>query len=423
VTDAAYVAGLDVGTTKICTVIARPSADGSLEILGVGLTPSRGIKRGVVVDRQHVIEAIQHSVDKAQRMADVPLAGAYVGITGDHITSRNATGRVHTTAGEVSPADVEKVIQSARDSVPLPADRQIIHSIVRDFAVDGQRGVKRPVGMSGNGLDVELHVVTGMASVIDNLERCVADAGIVVQQRVLEPLATSLAVVTDAERSLGVVLIDIGGGTTDVAVFDDGAIRHTSAIPLGGEAVTRDLARLLRVSHEEAEQVKRRFGYAMGDMVPGEEMVQITEVGTGAEERVPRRLLAEIAQPRLEEILYLVKEDLRGARLHELITGGAVLSGGTSQLDGTARLASEVLDGIPVRVGRPRNLSGLADSVSTPVYATGVGLAMMASQDGTFAGPVAPAGTAAIPSRLRHWWEHGILPRIDAYLQRIWKTP
>jgi len=209
-----------------------------------------------------------------------------------YITSRNSTGRVHVPTGEVTAEDIEKAIQSARDGVPLPADRQIIHGIVRDFALDGQRGVKRPLGMSGNVLEVELHIVTGMASIIDNLERCVTDAGIVVQQRVLEPLATSLAVVTEAERDLGVVLVDIGGGTSDVAVFDDGEICHTSAIPLGGEVVTKDLAQLLRTSLESAEEIKRRFGFAMSEMVAGDEMIQVEEVGTGELQQVPRRLVA-----------------------------------------------------------------------------------------------------------------------------------
>jgi len=417
--DIPYVAGLDVGTTKICTVIARSAADGTLEVLGVGLVPSRGLKRGVVVDRRDAVETIAASVEKAEKMAGVPIAGAYVGITGDHITSRNSTGRVHVPTGEVTAEDIEKAIQSARDGVPLPADRQIIHGIVRDFALDGQRGVKRPLGMSGNVLEVELHIVTGMASIIDNLERCVTDAGIVVQQRVLEPLATSLAVVTEAERDLGVVLVDIGGGTSDVAVFDDGEICHTSAIPLGGEVVTKDLAQLLRTSLESAEEIKRRFGFAMSEMVAGDEMIQVEEVGTGELQQVPRRLVAEIIQPRLEEIFELVKEDLHNAKLHELVTSGVVLSGGGSQLDGTAHLASIILDGLPVRVGTPRGLSGLADSVSTPPYATAVGLAMMAARDGASAAPASASSGAVVACRLRQWWHEGIVQRLRACWQRF----
>jgi cell division protein FtsA len=417
VIEGAYVAGLDVGTTKVCTVISRPAHDGSLCIVGVGLTSSKGLKRGVVVDRQDAIDSIRRSVDEAQRMAGVQVAGAYVGITGDHISSRNVTGRVHTTGGEVSAADVEKVVQSARDSVSLPPDRQIIYSIVRDYAVDGQRGVKRPVGMSGNVLDVELHVVTGMVAIIENLERCVAETGVTVQRRVLEPLATSLAVVTEAERNLGVVLVDIGGGTSDIAAFSNGAICHTSAIPIGGEAVTRDLAQLLRTSTEDAEDLKRKFGYAFPKLVPGDEMVQVRGVGTEVVERVPRRLLAEIIQPRMEEIFQLVKQDLRRAKIHELVTGGMVLSGGGSQLAGTARLASQLLDGIPVRLGSPRNLSGLSDSVSNPMYATGVGLAVMAAQDGVYAMPSSGAGGARALTRLRHWWSQAVVPRLRVYVR------
>lgn len=378
-----FVVGIDIGTTKICTVVGRPLEGGSLDIIGVGLHPSTGLKRGIVVDRQLTIESVKQSVAQAERMANIEIKGAYVGISGDHISSMNVTGRVHTGAfNEVTQEDVDKAIQSARDSVSLPSDREIIHTVVRDFAVDGQPGVARPIGMSGRRLDVEVHVVTGMASVIANLERCVEEAGVKVQAQVLEPLATSLAVLTEAERDLGVILIDIGGGTTDIAVFLDNAIYHTSAIPVAGNQITRDLAKLLRVSMEEAEAVKVRWGRALAAAVPGDDQIQITSADGEHKEKIPQRLVCEVVQARLEEIFEMVYADVKRAGVGDLCSGGAVVSGGGSQLPDTAKLASAVMGNVSARVGRPRGLSGLVKSVSSPIHATGVGLAVQAALDG-----------------------------------------
>jgi len=390
-TNDGFVVGLDIGTTKICTVVGRPLEGGSLEIIGVGLHPSTGLKRGIVVDRQLTIESVRQSVAQAERMANVEIKGAYVGVSGDHISSSNVTGRVHTgPRGEVEPEDIEKAIQSARDSVSLPSDREIIHTVVRDFAVDGQQGVARPLGMSGRRLDVEVHVVTGMASIIANLERCVEEAGVTVQAQVLEPLATSLAVLTEAERDLGVILVDIGGGTTDIAVFLDKAIYHTSAIPVAGNHMTRDLAKLLRISMEEAEGIKVRYGRALAAAVPADDEVQVTSVDGEHKERVKQRLVAEVIQARLEEIFELVWTDVKRAGVGDRCSGGVVISGGGSQLPDTARLASAVLGGMSARVGKPRGLSGLIKNVSSPIHATGVGLAVQAALDGVHLRQEAP---------------------------------
>ena len=378
-----FVVGIDIGTTKICTVVGRPLDGGSLEIIGVGLHPSTGLKRGIVVDRQLTVESGKQSVAQAERMAGVEVRGAYVGISGDHINSVNATGRVHTGPyNEVTQEDVDKAVQSARDSVSLPSDREIIHSVVRDFAMDGQPGVARPIGMAGRRLDVEVHVVTGMASVIANLERCVEEAGVRVQAQVLEPLATSLAVLTEAERDLGVILVDIGGGTTDIAVFLDNAIYHTAAIPVAGNQITRDLAKLLRVSMEEAEAVKVRWGRALAAAVPGDDQVQITSADGEHTERVPQRLVCEVIQARLEEIFEMVYADVKRAGVDDLSRGGVVISGGGSQLHDTAMLASAVMANMSVLVGRPRGLTGMVKSVGSPIHATGVGLAVQAALDG-----------------------------------------
>jgi cell division protein FtsA len=378
-----FVVGLDIGTTKICTVVGRPLEGGSLEVIGVGLHPSTGLKRGIVVDRELTIDSVRQSVAQAERMANVEIKAAYVGISGDHISSTNVTGRVHTGArGEVEPEDVEKAIQSARDSVSLPSDREIIHTVVRDFAVDGQQGIARPLGMAGRRLDVEVHVVTGMASIIANLERCVEAAGVSVQAQVLEPLATSLAVLTEAERDLGVILVDIGGGTTDVAVFLDNAIYHTSAIPVAGNQITRDLAKLLRISMEEAESIKVRYGRALAEVLPPDDEVVVTGADGEHKERIKQRLIAEVIQARLEEIFEMVMTDVKRAGVGDRSSGGVVVSGGGSQLADTARLASTVMGGISARVGRPRGLTGLVKNVNSPIHATGVGLAVQAALDG-----------------------------------------
>ena len=382
-----YVAGLDIGTTKVCTVIGVPTDRGGLQIVGVGTAPSTGIKRGVVVDREATIEAIQRSMTEARNMAARPVRGAYVGITGDHIESMNVTGRVHTgPSGEVNQDDIDKVILAAKDSVTLPAEREIVYAIVRDYTVDGQPGIKRPLGMTGNRLDAAVHVVQGMSTIIENLERCVKDAGIEVQARILEPIATSAAVVTEAERDLGVILIDIGGGTTDIAVFSEGAICHTSAIPIAGTHCTRDLAQVMRISVDDAEFIKLKFGRATTEGASESEVIQITLVGQEQTQKVPQKLVAEIIQPRLEEIFTQVRDQVRRAGVYDLVSGGIVISGGGSQLPGTAKVASHVMDGLPARVGNPRGLSGLSDHVRSPSHATGVGLALIAAAENADAG-------------------------------------
>jgi len=406
----ALVAGIDVGTTKICTIIAAQQTDGRLEIVGVGLTPSAGLKRGVIVDREDAIAAIRSSVELAQGQAGVELTSAWVGVTGAHISSVNVTGRTNVAPGPaVCEEDLARAVQSARDAVPLPQDREIIHEVVRGFAVDGETGISRPVGMSGRRLDVELHAVTGTASIVENVERCVADAGVAVARRALEPIATGTAVITDAERDLGVILIDVGGGTSDVAVFLGGSIAHTSAIPVGGNHVTRDLARLLRVSFDEAEKLKCRYGRALPESVNRDESVQVQLADGSESEHVPLHLVAEIIEPRLEEIFSLVRGNIVRSGVYEQASAGVVLSGGGSQLPDTAGLASRVLDGLPVRVGSPRGVYGPIEAASNPIYATGIGLAILAAREGATAVD-RPAGRPTVLDRIRDWWER-VLPR------------
>ncbi|MFO8079079.1 MAG: cell division protein FtsA [Armatimonadota bacterium] len=405
-----FVAGIDVGTTKICTIIGCPHTDGRLEIIGVGLTPSAGLKRGIIVDREDAIEAIRTSVEIAQQQAEVEIESAYVGVTGAHISSVNVTGRTNVAPGPaISEQDVERAVQSARDAVPLPQDREIIHQVVREFTVDGESGVMRPVGMSARRLDVELHAVSGTASIVENIERCVADAGVAVRRRVLEPIATGMAVITDAERDLGVILVDVGGGTSDVAAFLEGSIAHTSAIPVGGNHTTRDIARLLRVSFDEAEKLKCRYGRALTEGPLPDERVKVQLANGDQSEEVPMSLVAEIIEPRMEEIFSLVRSNLRRAGVYEQASAGVVLSGGGSTLPGTATLASRVLDDLPARVGSPRGILGMVDSVASPIYATGVGLAILAGREGAAAVSEEETQRSLI-DRVRDWWEQ-ILPR------------
>ncbi len=371
------VVGLDVGTTKICTVVGRPTSDGMLEVLGVGLEPAEGLKRGVVVDVENTTQAIGSAVRRAEGMAGASIRSGFVGITGDHVSSLNVTGRTSVSGGqEATPEDCDRALQAARDNVGnLGPNREIIHIIPREYVLDGQRGIKSPVGMAGMHLEVKTHVVTGMSSIMTNVRRCVEANDVEVAEMVLEPVATAEATLTESERDLGVALIDVGGGTTDIAIFIDGAICHTSAIGIGGMHITRDVAIGLRVPRQEAEKLKVRAGHALPGGISESERVSAEVAGTGEIEHVPRRLLAEIIEARVEELFSLVSADLQRSGAYGLV-GGVVLSGGASQLPGLAEAASKLLGGIRVRLGTPRHLTGLASHVANPIYATAVGLAM-----------------------------------------------
>ncbi len=400
------MAGIDVGTTKVCTLVAAVEAESALEITGIGMSRSRGLKRGVVVDREETISAVQASVAEAERMAGTEITEAYVGVTGDHISSTNVSARVNVAVGnEVSQEDVERVLQSARDSVVLPPEREIIYVADRGYTLDGVRDIARPMAMSGAALDVEAHIVTGMASVMANVARCVEDAGIRIQKRILEPIATSRAVVTDAERELGVVLIDIGGGTTDIAVFADGHIAHTSSIAVAGDHVTRDLAQVLRTSLDEAESIKRKWAVATPERVSDEEMIQVVLAGSNARERISRRLTGEVARSRVDEGLVMVVEDLRRSSVFRSVNGGVVLSGGGSQLPGMTQVASEIFGGLPVRIGLPRGLRGLSEAVATPAHATAVGLVMLAADEGaSLTEPGDTIGVDSVMDKITEWF-------------------
>ncbi|MEQ1833295.1 MAG: cell division protein FtsA [Candidatus Eisenbacteria bacterium] len=378
-------AGLDIGTTKISCIIADQSATGELRIVGVGNAPSEGLRRGAVVDLEKTVASITRAVEEAERMSGVQAKGVHAGIAGDHIRSLNSRGVVAVSRkdNEIHAADVARVIEAAK-AIAIPTDREIIHVIPQEFIVDDQDGIKDPVGMSGVRLEAEVHIITGAVTSARNICRAIQRAGLKVYDLTLEPLASAAAVLDEDEKDLGVVLLDLGGGTTDVAVFHEGAVRHTSIIPFGGANVTSDIAIGLRTPIDKAETIKIQFGAALASMVHGDESVSVSGVGGRGDKEISRQLLASMIEPRMEEIFALANKEVRKNHFAPLIGGGVVLTGGTSLLPGAVELAEQVFE-MPVRLGLPRGLGGLSANVCDPRYATGVGLVLHAarSQEGT----------------------------------------
>jgi len=398
------IVGLDIGTTKICAMIAEPTEEGGIKLVGVGTARSEGLRRGVVVNIEKTVQSITKAIEEAELMAGVEVRGVYAGIAGDHIRSINSKGiiavsREHT---DITQEDVRRVVEAAQ-AAHIPIEREVIHVIPQEFIVDDQRGIRDPVGMSGVRLEVEVHIVTGAVTSAQNIVKSIHRAGFEVYDLVLEPLASSYAVLTEDEKDLGVALIDIGGGTSDIALFSRGSIRHTSVLGLAGDNLTNDIAIGLRTPAHKARELKEKFGCAVASMVNADEMISVPSASTTSERQVSRQLLASIIQPRMEEILGLAFREIE--EYNDLLAAGIVLTGGTSGLKGIVELCEDVTK-LPVRVGKPGGVTGLTNMIDDPKFATGVGLVLFGAQqqpgEGRFQGDESNVFNKVV-DRMKQW--------------------
>jgi cell division protein FtsA len=372
------IVGLDIGTTKICAIVGTVT-EGGLDIVGIGTSPSRGMRKGVVINIESTVTAIRKAIQEAELMAGCEINSVFAGIAGGHINGINSQGVIAIKSREVTAEDVRRVIDAAK-AIAIPMDREVIHILPQEFIVDDQDGIKEPLGMNGVRLEVRVHIVTGAVASAQNIIKSCNKAGVAVGDIVLEQLASAEAVLTPDEKELGVALIDIGGGTTDIAIFVDGAIKHTSVLSLGGNHLTNDIAVGLRTPAQEAERIKQKWGCCLTSMVGKDETIEVPSVG-GREPRVlSRQLLAEILEPRVEEIFTLVNRELIKSGFENRISSGLVLTGGSAILPGMPELGEQIFN-LPVRRGLPQGIGGLADVVNSPIYATAVGLVKYGSRN------------------------------------------
>jgi cell division protein FtsA len=370
--DESIVVGIDIGTTKVCTLVARVEGERSLRILGVGIEPAQGIRKGTIIDLAAASQSIARSVEKAQRSSGLEIASALVSLAGSHVSSVNSRGVVGISGGVIDPDDVARALDAAQ-AVAIPHNREIIHILQRGFIVDGQDGIRTPIGMHGYRLEVEAHIITAAAATVENLRQCVNASGVQVSQFVLNPLASAEVVLSDNERQMGTVVCDIGGGTTDLAIYIDGEIWHTMVLAIGGNHITSDIAHGLRLSLAQAEELKKQYGHAIEDEVSESDRFTVRAFGEDHPIAVSRKELAHIIEARVEEIFQLVLQEIKRSGYDGLLPAGMVLTGGTSALPGIRSLATEIL-GLPVRISRPENLVGLVDQLNSPAYSTSVGL-------------------------------------------------
>ena len=402
--DRNLIVGLDIGTSKVACIVGEVNEEGDIEVVGIGTHPSRGLKKGVVINLETTVQSIQRAVDEAELMAGCRIHSVYAGIAGSHIFSMNSHGIVAIKDKEVTQSDVDRVIDSAR-AVAIPADQKILHILPQEYVIDRQEGIKEPIGMSGIRLEARVHIVTGAVSAAQNIVKCIRRCGLEVEDIILEQLASSAAVLTDDEKELGVCLVDIGGGTTDLAVFTDGAIRHTAVIPIAGDQVTNDIAVALRTPTQFAEDIKINYGCALTQLASLEDVIEVPSLGDRPIRQISRLNLAEIVEPRYEELLLLVQAELRRSGFEDLIAAGIVLSGGSAKIEGLAELAEEIFH-VPVRIGIPQYVSGMNDVVRNPVYATGAGLLLFGKQhhvQGERFGPMKP-GFRGMWTRMKNWF-------------------
>src|SRR5512141_826024 len=372
------IVGLDIGTTKICAIVGNVTEDG-IDIVGIGTSPSRGLRKGVVINIETTVASIKKAVEEAELMAGCEIKSVYAGIAGGHIKGFNSQGVIAIKNREVSPDDVRRVIDAAK-AIAIPMDREVIHILPQEFIIDDQDGIREPLGMSGVRLEAKVHIVTGAVASAQNIIKSCNKAGVAVGDIVLEQLASSEAVLSAEEKELGVALIDIGGGTTDVAIFVDGAIKHTAVLSLGGHQITNDIAVGLRTPMAEAEKIKHKYGCCLASLVGKDETIEVPSVGGRKPRILSRQLLAEILEPRVEEIFTLVNREIVKSGLEDQIASGVVITGGSSILEGMPELAEQIFN-LPVRRGLPQRIGGLTDVVNSPVYATGVGLVVYGSKN------------------------------------------
>ena len=402
--DRNLIVGLDIGTSKVVAMVGELHADGSLEVIGLGSHPSRGLKRGVVVNIDSTVQSIQRAVEEAELMAGVEIRSVFTGIAGSHVRSLNSHGIVANKDKEVTAGDVARVMDAAQ-AVAIPADQKILHVLPQEFIIDGQEGIREPIGMYGVRLEARVHIVTGADSAAQNVVKCVQRCGLEVEDMVLEQLASSLSVLTDDEKDLGACLIDMGGGTTDIAVFSGGAIRHTAVIPIAGDQVTNDIAVSMRTPTPFAEDIKIRYACALSQLANPDETIEVPSVGDRPPRRLARQTLAEIVEPRYEELFALIRDELRRSGFEEAIAAGIVLTGGSAKMEGVVELAEEVFH-MPVRLGVPHGVTGLADVVRNPIHATGTGLLLYGRANAAQPVPrAAGEGMKTVVERLKSWFQ------------------
>ena len=400
------IVGLDIGTSKVVAIVGQSSADGTMEIVGIGSQPSRGMKKGVVVDIEATVRSIQRAVEEAELMAGCHIHTVYAGIAGSHVRSLNSHGIVAIRDREVGQADIDRVIDAAQ-AVAIPADQKTLHVLPQEYVVDNQEGVREPIGMSGVRLEAKVHLVTCAVNAAQNIEKCVRRCNLEVDDIILEQLASAHAVLTEDERELGVCIVDIGGGTTDIAIFTEGAIRHTANIPIAGDQVTNDIAMALRTPKQHADEIKIKYACAPTQLAGADETIKVPSVGDRPPRTLSRQNLAEVVEPRYDELFTLIQAELRRSGFEDLIPGGIVLTGGSSKIEGAVDLAEEIFH-MPVRLGSPQGISGLIDVVKNPIYSTAVGLLLYGQRmekDGTSARALAGGGEVNWVERFKNWFK------------------
>jgi len=401
-TDRNLIVGLDIGTSKVAAIVGEINDSGEVEVIGIGSTPSRGLKKGVVINLESTVNSIQRAVEEAELMAGCEITSVYAGIAGSHIKSLNSHGIVAIRDKEVSQYDINRVIDSAR-AVAIPADQKILHILPQEFIIDMQEGIKEPIGMSGIRLEAKVHMVTGSVSAAQNIIKCIRRCELDVDDIVLEQLASCSSVLTEDEKELGVCLIDIGGGTTDIAIFSRGAIKHTAVIPIAGDQVTNDVSVALRTPTQCAEEIKILHACALTQLADVNEMIDVPSIGDRPSRKISKQNLAEIIEPRYEELMLLVQAELRRSGYEGLIAAGMVLTGGSSKVTGLVELAEEIFH-MPVRLGFPQHVAGLTDIVQNPIYSTGVGL-LIYGRDHFLSNEQLLETQEGILSRMKSWFQ------------------